>query len=112
MEDRLRKSFAITLVLDIWTNAVMSDFLGLAAVLKYELRHNEILIIGLKPMNGKHDSVSIQKAVEFLVNQYDFDKSKINCMFIRFKISNSIFQSFNSQYFILKRLFVMKVVVF
>jgi len=60
---------------------VISDYLGLAAVLKYELRHNEILIIGQKPMNGKHDFVSIQKAVECLVNQYDFDKSKINCMF-------------------------------
>ena len=79
LEDRLKQSFAIT-VLDIWTNAAMSDFLGLAAVLKYELRHNEILIIGLKPMNGKHDSVSIQKAVECVVNQYDFDKSKINGM--------------------------------
>ncbi len=43
-------------------------------------------------MNGKHDFVSIQKAVECLVNQYDFDKSKINCMFKKWEISNSIFQ--------------------
>ncbi len=57
----------------------MADYLGLAAVLSYELGHRDVLIIGFGRMQGYHDSVNIKKMVEELVNVYDFNKKKIAC---------------------------------
>jgi len=76
---RLNRATTISLVVDIWTNCIMADYLGLAAVLSYELGHRDVLIIGFGRMQGYHDSVNIKKMVEELVNVYDFNKKKIAC---------------------------------
>lgn len=81
IDNILNKATYITLVVDIWTNAVMADFLGLAAVVTYEIGHKELVIIGLGKMKGFHDAGSIKKTIESLVNVYSFDKKKISCKF-------------------------------
>ena len=57
----------------------MADFLGLAALITYELGHKELIIIGLGRMKGSHDAENIKKTVEHLINAHDFYRSKINC---------------------------------
>jgi len=79
LNKRLNMACTITLVLDIWTNSVMADFLGLAAILTYDIGHKDLLIIGLGRMKGNHDADSIRTTVQGLINAYDFDTSKITC---------------------------------
>lgn len=55
----------------------MSDFLGLAAVFTSEIGQSEFIVIGLHHMSGQYESEAIQKAIEKLINYYDFEKEKI-----------------------------------
>jgi len=56
IDNILNKATCITLLVDVWINAVMADFLGLAAVVTYEIGHKELVIIGLGKMKGFHDA--------------------------------------------------------
>ena len=74
----LKKATSICLITDIWTNKQMLDFMGVAAAFINDNCEREILVIGLKLMPGRHNAENVKKAIESIVNEYDFDKSCIH----------------------------------
>ena len=79
LNTRLKQAETISLVANIWTNTIIADVLGLIACVTYEFGYSEILVIGMQNLKDKHESENIQMAIEFIVNQYDFDQKKIIC---------------------------------
>ena len=77
LEKKLKNSKFIILIVDIWTNAQMTDFLGLAAVIIDAKFNREILVIGIDRMPGGHNAENISKVIESIVNRFEFDKLKI-----------------------------------
>jgi nitrogen regulatory protein PII-like uncharacterized protein len=75
--DKLFESEYISLISDIWTNFQMRDFMGAAASLIDDSFNRQILMIGVIIMPGNHCAEHIKKALETIVNEYDFDKSRI-----------------------------------
>ena len=47
----------------------------------------ELFIIGLTRMNGAHNAENIKQRVEYMINKYSFDKSKVDCK-LNYHISN------------------------
>ena len=70
INDKLHKASSIFLISDIWTNKPMYDFMGLAASLTNEAFDKEIVVIGMKLMEGNHCAENIQTAIQALVNKY------------------------------------------
>lgn len=80
IESRLQKASCISLIADIWTNKNMLDFIGVAANLTYRNFQSECLVIGLMEMKERHTHSAIKKAIEQVLSNYDFDKSKIRAI--------------------------------
>ncbi|RNA27693.1 zinc finger BED domain-containing 4-like [Brachionus plicatilis] len=78
ISSKLNKALTICLISDIWTNPQMVDFLGLAVNLMYQKFVKEILVIGMVQMDGSHCAENIKAAIERIINNYNFDKSKIS----------------------------------
>ena len=76
INDKLDKALTICLITDIWTNRIMADFIGLAAIIVNESFKQELLVIGMTSMTGNHTSENIKNQIEFLVNSYKFNKLK------------------------------------
>jgi len=76
---KLDKAKTVSLMADLWTSANMSDYIGIAATLTYDLTKKDILVIGFDRMVGTHTAPNIKVAIEKVVNTFDFDKSKISC---------------------------------
>ncbi len=74
---RLNEAESICLIVDIWTNNVNSDFIGLAAVITDPKLSRELHVIDMMRMPGPHSAEVIKFSIEHMVNKYDFDKSKI-----------------------------------
>ncbi|CAF0713084.1 unnamed protein product [Brachionus calyciflorus] len=70
-------SLFVTLFPDRWTSLNNTEFLGLGAQLTGVLLNKEVLILGMIDLIGEHSAENIQQAIETIVNEYDFDKSKI-----------------------------------
>ncbi len=77
IEIKLQAAFSITLIVDIWSSAQMSDFIGLSASITDKNFNKKLLVLGLDRMPGPHNAENIKIAVEKITNQYTFDKSKI-----------------------------------
>ena len=75
---KLKNAICITFISDIWTNSNQLDFLGLIAVCTDKLLNKEYLVIGMEVLNGMHKGENIAEAINSIVNNYEFDKSKIN----------------------------------
>jgi hypothetical protein len=84
LQDKLKQAESICLIVDIWTNNVNSDFIGLAAVVTDPKLNRELHVINMMRMPGPHSAEVIKTAIEQMVNRYDFDKSKIKCMLCYF----------------------------
>ncbi len=67
----------ITLIVDIWTSAHSRDFIGLSAYYTKRNFEKDCVVIGFKRMEGSHNSENIKSAIEAIINDYQFDKSKI-----------------------------------
>ena len=65
------------LITDIWTNKQMLDFMGLVACTIDSVFRRQFIVIGMCLMPGNHCAENIKKAIEQLVNRYDFNKKKI-----------------------------------
>jgi hypothetical protein len=78
LEKKLQNAMTVCLIVDIWTNAVNADFIGLAAVLTNEKLEREVHVINMMRMPGPHCAEVIKSAVEAMVNRFDFDKSRIH----------------------------------
>ncbi len=84
IEKRLNSAKTVSLMADLWTSANMSDYMGIAAALTYDLSKKELIVIGFDRMVGNHTAENIKLAIEKLINNYDFDKSKISCEKLNF----------------------------
>jgi hypothetical protein len=62
----------------LWSNPKLVSFLGLAAMITYENLEKDCVVIGLEIMRGKHNAENIKSVIEKIINEYDFDKSKLN----------------------------------
>ena len=86
INDKLNKCSNAILIADIWSNPQMTDFIGIAAVITNENLEKECFVIGLDRMPGPHTAGNIKIAVEKVVNEYDWDNTKIlgNLMILRY----------------------------
>jgi hypothetical protein len=75
---RLDAAHSICLVVDLWTNVLNSDFVGIAAIITTACFTREIIAINMVRMTGKHTAENIKKSIEHGVNIFEFDKSKIH----------------------------------
>lgn len=71
----------VTLIIDLWTNKSGSDFIAIGASLMYNKFSREIIVLNMKRMTKSHTAEAIKESVEEIINDFDFDKSKINCKF-------------------------------
>ena len=71
----------ITQYFEFWLffsiNVLLHDFIALVASLTYKNNEREHFVIGMEEMNSRHKAENIQVKVEEILNQYEFDKSKI-----------------------------------
>ena len=80
IEGMLDTSLAVTLIVDIWTNTKMVDFLGLAAVIMNSKGMKESFVLGMTTMRGRHNAENVKLAIERVVNKFKFDKSKLTAV--------------------------------
>lgn len=74
---KLEDASVVILIVDIWSDSQMNDFMGLAAMITNNILEKECLVIGFAKMIGAHNSENIKKSMELIINSYTFDKSKI-----------------------------------
>jgi hypothetical protein len=77
IQSKLRDSQNIVLITDGWTNKQMVEFLALGACLTHKDFRRECLIIGFVEMKNGHTSETVKRAVEEMIERFDFDKSKV-----------------------------------
>ena len=76
--EKLNKATVVNLIVDIWSNSQMTDFMGLAAMLLNDNFEKECFVIGLERMPRSHNAENIKATIENIVNKYEFDKTKIS----------------------------------
>jgi len=74
IEEKLISASRVCLITDIWTNKQMLDFIAVSANIIYE----ETVVIGMIKMPGPHNAENIKIGVEKIVNEYNFDKTKVD----------------------------------
>ena len=78
IERKLQNCNWCTLIPDRWTGPFrQTEFLGLACQLINSSFEREIIILGMEVMNNGHSAEEVKKAIENIVNKYNFDKN--NC---------------------------------
>jgi hypothetical protein len=80
-ENKLNNAETISLMTDLWTNRANSDFIAVAASCSNSCFDREIFIIDMVRMEGRHTAENIKKAIEIMINKFEFDKSKISGIF-------------------------------
>ena len=59
----------------------MADFIALAAIIVNQFKERELMVIGMIGMPGNHTSENFKKALESLINRYNFNKLKSHGIF-------------------------------
>jgi hypothetical protein len=90
IEIKLQNAESICLIVDIWTNQVSADFIGLAVVLTNSFFEREILVINMMRMPGSHDAENIKYSIEKMINFFDFDKSKAKSLYFSFNFDSKL----------------------
>jgi hypothetical protein len=85
---KLVQAVNVVVIADCWSNKQMLSFMGVAANIVYENFTNECIVIGFELMEGKSDHLGIKKAIESILNKYEFDKSKVTGIFVFSLIPN------------------------
>lgn len=79
IDQKLQKSISITLITDSWTSKYYNgEYLGLAANLINESFQIETIVIGMEKLDNGHSAEECKRATENIINQFKFDKNKIN----------------------------------
>ena len=97
IEEKLRLACVIILITDIWSSSQMADFLALSVMICYDNFEKECYTIGLKRMPGSHNAENVKITIELIINEYDFDKTKIKGSFN--KDLNFLYFNYLSKYF-------------
>ena len=77
IKKKLNEAKSICLISDVWSNKQMLAFMGLVAVVINKHFEKELVVIGMIEMPLRHCAEDIKKAIETIVNSYEFDYSKI-----------------------------------
>ena len=81
INERCEIADAISLVTDAWSDQSMQSFLGLGAYLGTSSFNSEIVVLGMVQLTNGSEAEKIKEAIEIIVNEYKFDKSKIRGRF-------------------------------
>ena len=82
IETKLAAAIAVCLMADLWSSATNKDFIAVAAITTNGDLVKEVLVLGMRAMEGDHCAEMVKLYVESIVNDYSFDKSKINGTFL------------------------------
>jgi len=77
LEQKLTEAVSICLVTDIWSSVAVIPFLGLAAMIINDKFEKEIIIIGLTEMSLPQNAENVKKAIESIINGFNFNKIEI-----------------------------------
>jgi hypothetical protein len=78
IESKLKASDSIILVTDGWTGQFSNiEYFALCAQTINSSWDTELLVIGMIELLDGHSAEEIKKAIEKMINEYNFDKSKI-----------------------------------
>ena len=93
IEELLKQAYSICLIIDIWTNEPNIDFIALGAFCINSFFERELVILNMMEMPGPYTAEVLKEATEQMINQYEFDKSKIhgNKLIIHFLNQRFIF---------------------
>ena len=72
----------------------MLDFIAVSANIIFKTFEKETIVIGMMKMPGPHNAENIKICVEQIVNEYDFDKSKVKgkmCLFFNKALITNFF---------------------
>ena len=72
IDKKLIDAVFVCIIVDIWTNFLNSDFIGLNVEINNPYFEKDILIINMMRMPGSHNSENIKMCVE-TINKYTFD---------------------------------------
>lgn len=77
IEEKLKEAKSVCLITDLWSNTSNSQYLALACSIVYNNFHKEIRVVGMVNTNGSSNAESIKICIEQIINQFEFDKTKI-----------------------------------
>jgi hypothetical protein len=77
IEIKLQKAESICLIVDIWCKN-SRDFISLAASVINKNNERSILTIDMQRMQSNHTAENVKKAIEEMINNKNFDKTKIS----------------------------------
>lgn len=75
--DRLKSACSVSLIADIWSDKRARDFIAVCAVLHHSVFLRESIVIDVRRMEGSHNAEGLKTAIERIINELEFDKSKI-----------------------------------
>lgn len=84
VELKLTNALSVSLIVDIWTNRVNADFMGVGANLICSTFQTELIVIGMERMPGIHNAENIGLTIEKIINSYNFDKNKIHSKCVKY----------------------------
>ena len=101
IDEKLSKAKAVFFVTDIWTNRVFADFVALGSLIVNQNLNFELIMLGMRPMDGDHTSENIKVAIKEIVNNFKFNKSlangDLNSSYCYYAIKNLFFLNFLSK---------------
>jgi hypothetical protein len=77
VNQKLAEAVSFCLVTDIWSSVAVVLFLGLAAMIINDKFIKEIIVIGLTEIRLPQNAENVKKAIETIINGYNFNKIKI-----------------------------------
>ena len=75
IDSKLNKAKVVFFISDIWTNRIMADFFALGSLIVNQNLKPELLVIGMRSMNGDHTAENLKVVIEEIVNGFKFNKS-------------------------------------
>ena len=75
---KLKSAVTVSLIVDIWTNAMNSSYLALGAAITNISLEREVMVIGMIKMEDEHSAENVKKAIEAIINPLDFNVEKIH----------------------------------
>ena len=78
IEKKLNEAEFINLISDGWTALFSNEeYLGLCAQTINSSWEQELIVIGMVELKNGHSAEQLKLNIEYLVNQYNFDKNKV-----------------------------------
>jgi hypothetical protein len=77
IELKLKKAVYITVIVDLWDSAQIKDYGAVAVRIIFEDFSKKVFVTGIERMEGAHTAEGERDLIQKIINQYNFDKSKI-----------------------------------